>query len=482
MAARHTETASVQPATPGTFALAHLAGRIVHFVGIGGCGMSGLAHMVAAAGAKCSGSDLASTPTVQALSRVGIPVSLRQTADSVPEQAELIVISAAIGDDHPEVRVARGRGLPILKYADMLGQVMRGRTGVAVAGTHGKSSTTSLLSHVLIQTGRDPSVIVGAQCPQVGGGHRVGTSDLLVAEACEFDRSFHRLHPTHAVILNVEHDHLDVYPTFDDVVEAFAVFARHLPCEGSLLIQHEAACRMEVTAGLDCAVATLGFAPQADWQVVVQREPPHGPAYVELHHEEQKVAAWTAPLPGEHMAYNAAAAAVVAHRLHAPWSDIARAIESFKGLDRRMQRLDDLSIAGGRVRIVDDYGHHPTEIDTTLRALRQYYAPARVICVFQPHQHSRTRFLLDAFAASFHHADVVIVPDIYFVRDSEKEREAVSSRDLVERLREMGVDASHVPLLDDIAPLLLDRLKPNDLLVTMGAGDVWKVAHRLLGR
>ncbi len=460
-----------------------LTGRRLHFVGIGGCGMSGLARMAAAAGAVCTGSDIAESSTVKALRRDGFAVSLDQSAASVPAQTQRLVISAAIPGDHPEVREAHRRGIEVVKYADMLGRLMLGRTGVAVAGTHGKSSTTSLLAHVLIETGLDPSVIVGAQCPQIGGGHRVGQSDLLVVEACEFARSFHFLRPMHAITLNIEHDHLDVYPTFDGVVDAFRVFARLLPREGSLLIHHEAACRLEVTAGLSCEVQTIGFAPQADWQVVVL---PHtqarcaGPMTVELRHEGRVTAAWRSPLPGEHMAYAAAAAAVTAHRLGAPWPGIVCAIECFQGLNRRMQRLGEIPVAGGLISVVDDYGHHPTEVDTTLRALRQHYMPARLVCVFQPHQHSRTRFLLDAFAASFHQADIVIVPDIYFVRDSEQERAAVSSRDLVERLRGHKVQATHVPDLDDIAPQLRTMLQPGDLLVTMGAGDVWKVAQALL--
>lgn len=457
-----------------------LAGRRLHFVGIGGCGMSGLARMVRAAGAHCSGSDMADSDTVAALRDEGVPVSLDQTEAGLPTDAEMLVISAAVREQHPQVQAARQRGIEVVKYARMLGRLMRGRVGIAVAGTHGKSSTTSLLAHVLTRCGLDPSVIVGANCPQIGGGHRVGAGNLLVAEACEFDRSFHHLHPTHAIILNVEHDHLDIYPTFDSVVESFAVFARRLPAEGSLLIHHEAACRLDVTAGLNCAVQTLGFAPQADWCVEAHSPAEGGPAHVTLAHDGHAVARWTSPLPGEHMAYNAAAAAVTAHRMGAPWGDIAAAIESFRGLDRRMQLLGHRRINGGHVTIIDDYGHHPTEIDTTLRALRQHHRPQRLVCVFQPHQHSRTRFLLEAFAASFSHADLVIVPDIYFVRDSEQERAAVSSADLVARLQARGVEAMHVARLDDIAPLLRQSLRAGDLLVTMGAGDVWKAARALL--
>ena len=238
-----------------------LAGRHVHFVGIGGCGMSGLARMAKQAGAICSGSDRARSATTEALESDGITVDLKQTVESVPEDCDLIVISAAIGAEHPELIEARRRGLAVLKYAQMLGRMMLGRVGVAVAGTHGKSSTTSMLSHILIQCGLDPSFIVGANCRQIGGGSRTGQSTLLVAEACEFDRSFHNFHPTHAVILNVEEDHMEVYGTLEKVVESFAIFARKLPAKaegGSLLINHEMGHRLAICAG-------AGLRNRDDW-------------------------------------------------------------------------------------------------------------------------------------------------------------------------------------------------------------------------
>ncbi|MCC7146747.1 MAG: UDP-N-acetylmuramate--L-alanine ligase [Phycisphaeraceae bacterium] len=463
----------------------NLAGKRLHFVGIGGCGMSGLARMARHAGALCSGSDKSDTATIQALRSEGFPIVLEQSAQSVPADCNLLVISAAINSEHPEVVAARKRGLMILKYAQLLGRLMIGRTGIAVAGTHGKSSTTSLLGHILIQCGLDPSVIVGANCPQIGGGWHVGQSDFLVAEACEFDRSFHNLRPTHALILNVEEDHLDVYPNLDAIIQAFATFARLVPEHGSLLINHEMPHRLTICAGLNCKVETIGFAPQADWEVNVDTRPQtlrtHGlRPQVSLHHRGQKVASWESPLPGDHMAYNAAAAAVTAHRLGAAWEKISSAIGSFEGLDRRMQRIGQPRVDGGTITVVDDYGHHPTEIDTTLRALRRHYQPQRMICVFQPHQHSRTRFLMEQFAASFSEADIVIVPEIYFVRDSEQERQAVSANDLVLRLRRRGQQALHVHPLEAIVEQLRMIARPGDLVVTMGAGDVWKVARDLV--
>jgi len=456
-----------------------LAGRHLHFVGIGGCGMSGLALMAARAGASCTGTDREPNDLTRELQRRGVGVVLDQSAGSVPEVCDLMVASAAIGPDHPELVEARRRGVEVVKYAQMLGRMMIGRTGVAIAGTHGKSTTTSLLSHILIEADLDPSFIVGATCAQIGGGSRVG-GDVLIAEACEFDRSFHHLRPRHAVILNIEEDHLDIYEGLDQILEAFAVFAARIPRDGTLLIQHELPQRLAVTARLACRVETIGFAPQADWRIEVT-----GDAFeTRLHEKGTEVARWIGRMPGEHMAYDAAAAAVTAHRLGATWDRIGAAIACFEGLDRRMQPLGArvLDVGGGpvQVTVVDDYGHHPTEIDTTLRALRRHHRPHRVICVFQPHQHSRTRFLMEQFAVSFSQADIVIVPHIYFVRDSELERHSVREADLVDRLRGRGVQAMHLYPYSAIVEQLELIVRDGDLLVTMGAGDVWQVAKAFL--
>lgn len=457
-----------------------LAGRRIHFCGIGGCGMSGLARIVRAEGARCSGSDMTGSDVTESLQREGIAVAVRQAADTLPSDADMMVVSAAITSQHPEVIEAKRRGVEVIKYAQMLGRLMLGRTGVAIAGTHGKSTTTAMLAHVLIQAGIDPTFIVGATCEQIGGGARVGRKDLLIAEACEYDRSFHNFHPTHAVVLNVEEDHLDIYGNLEAVVEAFAEFARRVPADGSLLIEHDCPHLEAVTSGVAGLIETIGPNRQADWFVEVRQ--PNGLPQVTIHHLGRPVCRFTCPLPGEHMAYNASVAAVTAHRLGASWIDIAAAIEQFRGLDRRMQPLGEVE----GVTVVDDYGHHPTEIDKTLTALRNRYHPeqhgGRLICVFQPHQHSRTRFLMERFAESFSKADVVIVPQIYFVRDSEEDRVAVRADDLVYKLQQRGVLALHIDDFEDIAAFLKKQCRRGDLLVVMGAGPVWKVARSFMKR
>ncbi len=464
--------------------------------------MSGLARMAAGRGAVCSGSDRAESDMVALLRGAGIAVSLDQTAGALPAGLDAVVVSAAIAADHPERVEARRRGVEVVKYARMLGRLMVGRTGVAVAGTHGKSTTTSILCHILIQAGLDPSFIVGANCAQIGGGFRVG-GDVIVAEACEYDRSFHHLHPKHGVILNVEADHLDLYSGIEEIVESFATFAARLPtasgsggcsggssggCSGggTLLIQHESPHRLAIAAGLDCAVETIGFAPQADWVVDAgDGDRGLGIGSWTLRRGGERVTEFVCHMPGDHFAYNAAVAAVTAHRLGASWDAITQAVASFQGLDRRMQVVGSLPPNPGPrspapVQVIDDYGHHPTEVDTTLRALRRHYRPQRLICVFQPHQHSRTRHLMEQFAVSFTAADVVIVPEIYFVRDSEEERRAVTAGDLVDRLRRQKVNAMHLHPFEAIVDQLHLMARPGDLIVTMGAGDVWKIGRAFL--
>jgi len=473
--------------------------RRCHLVGIGGCGMSALARMLRARGAEVSGSDMQSSDVTDALRREGVRVDPDRPADhpraGLPDPLDLVICSAAIPPEHPQRLAAERAGLPVMTYAEALGACMLGRTGVALAGTHGKSTTAAMLGVALAHAGIDPTVVIGAACAQLGrddqptgfrlGAERIpagpltGRPGALIAEACEFNRSFHNLHPTIASISAVEADHLDVYGSLDAVVESFRDFARLLPPAsegGRLLIAHDGAHRREVTAGVDAAIETIGASPEADWNV--RYEPDS--SKVALAHRDEVLCEWQAGLPGAHMASNSATAAALAITLGADPTLVAEALADFQGVDRRMEFLGERH----GVRVWDDYGHHPTEIDATLRALRQFERPeergGRLICVFQPHQHSRTRFLLEEFAQAFTQADVVIVPHIYFVRDSEIEKSKVRAADLVDRLRTCGVAAMHLYPFEAIVEQLEHICRPNDLLVVMGAGPVWRVARGYL--
>lgn len=492
-----------KPSTTITF-----HGQSIHFIGIGGCGMSGLAKTLARHGATCAGSDSVRSDITDELNTAGINVALDQSTGSIPEDVNLVIASAAIKPDHPEMLAAQSRNIPVITYAEALGLVQSKLTGVSIAGTHGKSTTAALLCHILIEAGLDPSFIIGATCPQIGGGSRVGSQKipfgprvnqpgLFVAEACEFNRSFHHHRPTVGLINNVEEDHLDIYGSLEKVVEAFAQFAQLLPSAddgGYLLIAHDGAHRREITAGLSATIETFGFNPAADWHVTfdasthtvaLNRTTPAACGFaISSSHSalstQHSALSWSLRMPGDHMALNSAAAAILAHHFGAPWEKITKALSSFRGLDRRMQRLGTKAIKGGEVTIYDDYGHHPTEIDSTLRALKQSENPKRLICVFQPHQHSRTRFLLDQFARSFSSADIVIVPHIYFVRDSEIEKTKISAKDLVDRLQSLEVTAMHIDQFDAIVDQLETMCRPGDLVVIMGAGPVGKVGKQFL--
>ncbi len=469
------------------------AGRRVWLVGIGGCGMSGLAQMLKRRGAEVSGSDMSASSATEALESDGITVRIGHAAEQLPAPCDLVIASAAIKSEHPEVDEARRRGIDVVSYAEAIGLVQKGRTGVSIAGTHGKSSTSSMLSYVLIECGLDPSLIVGATCAQIGGGSRTGSDTIpvgtqrgrpgiLVAEACEFNRSFHHHHPVIGLINNVEEDHLEIYGNLENIIKAFHEFAALIPAAkhgGKLLIAADGAHRRDVASGLSCAVSTFGWSPSADYHV--QYDPRTGLSTILV--DGQAVCSWVGRMPGDHMALNGAAAAILAHWLGAEWNAIGTALGNFLGLDRRMQNLGERTMRhGGVVTVFDDYGHHPTECETTLKALRTRFEPKRLICVFQPHQHSRTRFLLEHFAKSFSNADMVIVPDIYFVRDSEEERTKVSASDLVDRLRARGIAAMHLYPFDAIVEQLEMMAADGDLIVVMGAGPVWKIGHAFLGR
>ncbi|MEM1071233.1 MAG: UDP-N-acetylmuramate--L-alanine ligase [Planctomycetota bacterium] len=476
-----------------------------YLIGIGGWGMAGLARLLHARGGRVTGTDAVGSDTTRALTEAGVEVHTGQPPAVIPGQPGVVVASAAIKPDHPLMLDALERGIPTLTYAEALGEAMAASTGVAVAGTHGKSTTTAMLAATATEAGLDPTVIVGAACPGLpdpaGGpsGVRIGAAatptgvfngraGLLLAEACEFNRSFHHLRPRVACITAIEADHLDIYGSLDAVIEAFHGFASLLPEDaedpaeaGRLLIGHDNAHRREVARGLRCRVETIGFNPAADWHV--QFDPQA--ARVRIVHRGRAVAEFRSPMPGEHSAMNAATAFVLADWLGAERTVAVRALAGFPGVHRRLERLGDRPLpGGGAVTVYDDYGHHPTEVELTLRAIRAHervdQQGRRLICVFQPHQHSRTRFLLDEFASAFEHADVVIVPNIYFVRDSEAEKHRVSARDLVDRLRDRGKRAMHLYPFDAIVEQLETGSRPGDVVVVMGAGPVWQVAHAFL--
>jgi UDP-N-acetylmuramate--alanine ligase len=448
--------------------------RRPHLIGIGGSGMSGIAALLAAGGHRVTGSDRAGGDAIPRLRAAGIPAVVGEDAANVPEDADLV---AAIKDGNPELEAARRRGLPVVKYAVALGALMAGRRGIAVAGAHGKTTTTGLLAFVMDRLGDDPSFVVGGRVGPLGGSSRVGGGPFLVAEACEYDRSFHNLRPEMAIVTNIDEDHLDYYSGLAEITEAFRTFARLLPGDGLLVTSNELSEVFGAAAGLACPVRTVGIGGYADWvakDVVVER----GRTRFTVHRGGEEVGRASIRLPGHHNVLNALTViALASHLGHDPAAAIAAARE-FRGVSRRLE----LRFRRGGISVMDDYAHHPAEIRASLKAVRSQNPGARIWCVFQPHQASRTRFLLREFAAALTEADRVIVPDIYFARDSEEERRLISSLDLVKKILNLGTDALYRPDFEEIATHLLDRLRPRDVLVTMGAGDVFRVADTVAER
>jgi UDP-N-acetylmuramate--alanine ligase len=456
-------------------AVSRFTGKRVHFIGIGGCGMSGLASILLDAGAIISGSDPRPNAQTFDLARRGIDLSRDQMGELLSPQVDLVVRTAAIPDTNREYQAARAYGLPVIKYAQLLGQIMQERLGVAVAGTHGKSTTTAMIGYALMRCGADPSFVVGGTVKQLGGGSRSGTGRAFVVEACEYDRSFHNLHPRIALITNIEEDHLDCYTGIEEIVIAFHEFAQLVPSDGLILANGSDGRVLQALAGLTAPIELVALGSGFSWSTRPTGIE-NGCHKGEVCYKGKPVANLRLAVPGEHNLFNATLAVAACAAYGIDPAKAADALADFGGVDRRMT---EVGRCNGAI-VVDDYGHHPTEVRATLKAAREKYNPDRLLCVFQPHQHSRTRFLLEHFAASFEQATQTIVPDIYFVRDSEAERQRVSSRELVERIGRNGQSALHLPEFPAIVKYLRAEARPGDLILTMGAGNVWEIARDLV--
>ena len=450
----------------------------IHLIGIGGCGMSNVSQVLLRQGAQISGSDRSASSATLRLQSLGAHVRVGgHHSAGLPTDTELVVRSAAIPEDNPEIGEARRRGLEIIGYAELVGRLMAAKIGVAVAGTHGKTTTTAMTAFALRAGGKDPTFVVGADVPQLNGGSGVGCGQHFIVEACEFNRSFHSLRPRQAVILNIEEDHLDYYRDLDEISGAFGEFARQVPADGLLLVNGDDARSLSASEDSRGTCERFALESPAEWRASDARLE-NGCFGFGVHYRDRHLGEVQLGIPGRHNVYNALAAFALAWHGGAKPDRICEALSEFAGCERRLSCRG----RGRGVVLLDDYAHHPTEIRASLAAARERYEPRSVWAVFQPHQHSRTRFLLDDFAQSFALADHIVVPDIYFVRDSETERTRIGAADLVRRIRENGQDARHIPDFEGIADLLAERVGSGDLVITMGAGDVWKLADELTAR
>lgn len=456
-----------------------VAGVRFHFIGAGGIGMSGLAQFLLAKHAIVTGSDQAATAVTARLGRMGADIRIGHDARNLDGRTEVVVVSAAVNDANPELQQARQQGCRIYKYAQLVGEVMGHFEGIAVAGTHGKSTTSGWLAYCLKQADIDTNFLVGAEIPQLGASAGTGDSEFFVAEACEYDRSFLNLRPKVACLLNIERDHLDCYPDETAIVDAFYQFAVGSQPGGLVVANGQDPNVGRVIRRLERAreVATFGFDTSCDFCARNLRRQ-DGLYRFDVFHDGRFLGSTSISLPGRHNVSNALAVVALAVKIGLEPATILSVLDRFTGVDRRLMlkgRLDD-------VTVLDDYAHHPTEIKASLSAIRERYRPKRLWCVYQAHQYSRTRFFLDEFAAAFADADRVLVPEIYFVRDSEASRHEVNAALLAERIRARGTEAVHIGAFDAVCDYLERHAGPGDLVVTMGAGDVWKVADEYLQR
>jgi UDP-N-acetylmuramate--alanine ligase len=365
----------------------------------------------------------------------------------------------------------------VVKYAQLLGLLMSESEGIAIAGTHGKSTTSALVSYVLREAGLDPSFVIGAGVDQLGGGSGVGSGSQFVVEACEYDRSFQNLRPRIATILNLEEDHLDYYRDLDEIEGAFRDFARLIPHEGFLatLNEHE---RIFRRPEIVCDVETFGLRGNADW-IASDFQRTDGVTYFNVRYKGGYEGLFELRLAGLHNVLNCLGVLAVSRHLGLDFDDVVRpALLEYRGVDRRMQTKYE----GHGVLVLDDYAHHPREVAAVLSTLREEFPGRRVVAVFQPHQASRTKTHLSEFAEALKFADRVFVPDIYLARDSEADRRSVHALDLVRKSANRGVDVTYVERLGDVAPLILSEIRVGDLVVTMGAGSVWEVSSDLADR
>jgi UDP-N-acetylmuramate--alanine ligase len=441
----------------------------IHFVGIGGAGMSGIAEVLLTLGYKVSGSDAKASETTRRLESLGARVFVGHRAEQARD-AHVVVTSTAVSRENPEVTEARRLRVPVIPRIEMLAELARLKYTVAVAGTHGKTTTTSLCSLVLTAGGLDPTVVVGGRMHNIGTGARVGRGEFLVAEADESDGSFLKLSPALGVITNIDDDHLDHWKTMDALDAAFVDFGNKIPFYGALFLGIDDAGSRRIAKKLHRRVVTYGLAADADIRAADVRPSPNESRY-DVYRGGEKLGEMRWAVAGRHNIINSLAAVGVGLELGVPFKTIVEALASFKGVGRRMELKGE---AGG-VTVLDDYGHHPTEIKATLQALKERFPNRRKVVLFQPHRYSRTQILADEFAAAFGDADELALLDIYAA--SESPIPGVTSDWLAEKIRR-----SRSALRPTAPEELRKLLKSGDVLLTLGAGDVWKWGEAVLGR
>jgi len=446
------------------------SGQWVHMVGIGGAGMSGIARVLREQGVRVSGSDLQINDVTRQLEGIGVQVYSGHSSSNIQKGVDLLVISSAIPPGNIEVQTAYAQNIPVIKRGQMLANLVNAQKGLAVAGAHGKTTTTSMLYSVLAGSGLDPTLIVGGEIQGTQLNARLG-NEYFVVEADESDASFLELQPFAAIVTNIENDHLDFYKSIERIQDAFRQFLNQIAPDGFALLYGGDYCIQKIKEDTSTRILLYGEDENFDYYLQNWKPCGMGSAFNVFHHR-QYLGQIELSIPGKHNALNALSAIATALELGQDFAHIKLALKSFPGAKRRFQVV--ASIAGKT--IVDDYAHHPTEIKATIEAARQFHH-GRLVVIFQPHRYSRTSLLAEQFGKSFYQADLTIISDIYAA--GENPMANVSGELIYHAARNAGCNVLYIPTMDDIEDFIIDELHDDDLLITMGAGDIWKLGIRL---
>ncbi|MDO5146786.1 MAG: UDP-N-acetylmuramate--L-alanine ligase [Eubacteriales bacterium] len=446
----------------------------IHFIGIGGISMSGLAEVLLGRQFRVSGSDMKASDITAHLESIGARIFIGQRKENIPAHTDLVVYTAAIHETNEEFAAAKERGIPMMSRAALLGQIMNNYArSIAVSGTHGKTTTTSMLTHILLQGQLDPTVSVGGMLDRIGGNIRTGHSDVFLTEACEYTNSFLELHPFYSIILNVEEDHLDFFKDIEEIKQSFHTFASQTAPDGLIIINGDMSCTKEILAGLSHQFVTFGFRKDNHYSATDISYDKEGNGSYTLLVDGKEMGRVALHVKGSHNVMNSLSAIACARAIGLPMEQILTGILSFGGTHRRFEYKGHLD----NVTVIDDYAHHPTEIRVTLEAAAEY-PHDELWVVFQPHTYTRTLAFLPQFAEALSLADHVVMADIFAAR--EPDNGLVSSKDIVRLLSEAGTDVHYFPSFDEIESFLLSHVKGHDLLITMGAGDVVTIGEDLL--
>jgi len=447
----------------------------IHFVGVGGIGMSGIAELLLNLGYKVSGSDVKMSEITDRLKRLGGRITKGHAAGNI-EGADVVVFSSAVDRDNPEIQAAMKSSIPVIPRAEMLAELMRLKYSIAIAGAHGKTSTTSIVASLLAAGGLDPTIVIGGKLKGIGSNAVLGQGDFIVAEADESDGSFLKFSPTIAVVTNIDKEHLDFYKDIDEIKAVFLSFLERIPFYGLAVLCLDNEPIQELIPRMKKRYTTYGMSSQADFQI---RDVECGKrkSRFNVYHRGNKMGLIDLNLPGIHNVYNATASIAVGVELNIDFDQIKKALETVEGVQRRLEIKGETN----GITVIDDYGHHPTEIKVTLKAVEENWPDRRKVVVFQPHRYTRTQALFDEFTRAFYRSDVLVVMPIYAA--SEKKIKGVDARNLCEGIKSHGhKEVIYASGFKAVLSFLNQTLRPGDVLLTLGAGDVWKIGEMLLNK